>query len=335
MANTPNPTLFLRNFVYVAIFAVGIFLGLYLKTNNTQNSVVKEDNFFSPTLREPIQQSNRLTNPLLECGDLNPLSENSAQAGRLDVVNYLEEQKKSGTISLAAVYYRDLNNGPWFGIEEKQLFIPGSLLKVPLMISLLKKSEEDKNLLSQEISFEGGDAQTPQIFTPSQKIEAGHKYTVDSLLDYMIKYSDNNAALLLSQILDDNFKNKSYYELGVRVPKSGDYEISVKNYATFLRVLYNSTYLNQTNSEKALDILTKTEFNNGLIAGLPPGIMVAHKFGERELDDQNQKQLHDCGIIYAPLKPYILCVMTRGPDIQKLPGLISQISKLVYQHIQE
>lgn len=43
------------------------------------------------------------------------------------------------------------------------------------------------------------------------------------------------------------------------------------------------------------------------------------------------KELHDCGIIYYPERPYLLCVMTEGNDLNELAGVIQNISKTVYE----
>jgi len=40
-------------------------------------------------------------------------------------------------------------------------------------------------------------------------------------------------------------------------------------------------------------------------------------------------QLHDCGIVYSAQRPYFLCVMTRGSDVQRLAGVIAQASRFV------
>ena len=75
-------------------------------------------------------------------------------------------------------------------------------------------------------------------------------------------------------------------------------------------------------------LLSKAEFNEGLVAGVPQNITVAHKFGERNFNNQTF-QLHDCGVIYAK-RPYLLCIMTKGPDFKDLSSAIKQISSKVY-----
>ena len=78
-------------------------------------------------------------------------------------------------------------------------------------------------------------------------------------------------------------------------------------------------------SEKALGLLQKSEFHKGLVAGVPSGTIVAHKFGERDGLTIGEKQLHDCGIIYYPGNPYLLCVMTRGDNFDELAGVVFDV----------
>jgi len=61
--------------------------------------------------------------------------------------------------------------------------------------------------------------------------------------------------------------------------------------------------------------------------------MVASRFGERAHGPAGAKQLHDCGIVYCPRRPYLLCVMTRGDDFQELTGTIRDLSRLVYSDV--
>jgi beta-lactamase class A len=152
----------------------------------------------------------------------------------------------------------------------------------------------------------------------------------------MIKYSDNTAATALVMIMDQNGIYNVLNDLYIELPKNAeDNFMKVFEYATFLRVLYNASYLNQTNSEKALKLLSEVKFEDGLKRYLPQDVVVAHKFGERELDIPDQNQIHDCGIVYVPYKPYIMCVMTRGQNLDKMSNAIGLISKSVYDAVQK
>ena len=108
--------------------------------------------------------------------------------------------------------------------------------------------------------------------------------------------------------------------------------ISVRGFSSLFRLLFNSSYLSSEYSNEVLNILSQSTFDKGLEAGLPKGIKVTNKFGERDLPD-GTAELHDCGIIYYPKNPYLLCVMTSGKDDDKLASIISQISKMVYDEV--
>jgi len=232
-----------------------------------------------------------------------------------------------------SVYFRDLNNGPWFGIKEEELFAPASLLKVPIMIGWLKKAESDPQILKKKIKYENIISDIPQDIEPKESIKIGGSYTTEDLIYRMIAYSDNEAKNLLLLNIDEESLNKVYSDLGIVIPdvKTPDNFMSVKSYASFFRILYNASYLDKGMSEFALRLLSEDDFDGGLRAGLPKGTLLANKFGERESNEG--KQLHDCGIIYYKGHPYILCVMTRGDDLKQLSGIIKDISRLVYARI--
>ena len=44
-------------------------------------------------------------------------------------------------------------------------------------------------------------------------------------------------------------------------------------------------------------------------------------------------QLHDCGIVYYPQHPDLLCVMTKGPDFERLDDIIRGVSQISFAEI--
>jgi beta-lactamase class A len=128
-----------------------------------------------------------------------------------------------------------------------------------------------------------------------------------------------------------------FTDLGLPLPHADPNQtidfMSVKSYAYFFRVLYNASYLDREYSKKALELLGHTNFNHGLTAPLPNDLTVAHKFGERTITASTgsmTQELHDCGIIYFPRRPYLLCIMTKGTNPDVLANQIEKISKTVY-----
>jgi len=276
------------------------------------------------------QSGFKYISPLLECGSNNILNYNykSLKTSLEESINKKIKEKK---IDSASLYFRDLNNGPWISINNNEKFSPASLLKVPLMISYLKLMETDSNLLNKKITItKKEETAITQNILPMKKIELNKEYTVENLIARMIKYSDNSAANALINNFDNKKLNQIYFDLGISIPGTEETEnfMSVTEYAAFFRILYNSSYLNRTMSEKALSILSETSFSGGLKGGVPENINIAHKFGERIFE--NKKQLHDCGIIYLQDNNYLLCIMTRGNDFYLMEKVISEISQEVF-----
>jgi hypothetical protein len=116
--------------------------------------------------------------------------------------------------------------------------------------------------------------------------------------------------------------------------------MTAKDFSYFLRVLYNSTYLKKDLSEKALELLNTVDFKDGLVAGVPNNITVAHKFGIKgdfANNDKNQvvnRELHDCGIVYHNQRPYLVCIMTKGnSSLQDSESVLKNISSMIYQAV--
>lgn len=275
------------------------------------------------------------TNPLLLCDQGEELlSSKKSQPLKISIEALIEEEKAKGNVEYVSVYYRDLNNGPWIGINEKEKFYPSSLMKVPVLLYFYKKSETDSSLLARKLKATATSTYI-QYFQPSQKVESGKLYTTGELVQRMIRYSDNNASDLLVSRMEKGALGAILTDLYIDLPtdKTSDY-LRVKDYATFFRVLFNASYLNKENSEKALKLLSESEFDQGLKKYLPQETVVAHKFGEHQIPETGQSQVHDCGIVYYPNQPYVLCVMTRGREMDKMTNTIGLISKLVYASIQ-
>jgi len=321
----------LKVLIFSLIFAVlGYFLG---KQNQDTSFTINEIRLG--------EKKYQFINPLLECETTSFSSNVALDSLKNSIVPVVNNLLSKGEISSISLYYRDLNNGPWFGINEKADFSPASLIKVPLMIAYYKEAESNPDILKQTLEYSPikNDGLTQDIL-PSLTLTPNQTYTVDELIKNMIVYSDNQAYDLLLNNIDNQLLINTYTKLGVDISKgftdpNGNI-LSVKSYAAFFRILYNASYLNATMSEKALSLLAQTQYQEGLVKGINnPNITIAHKFGERTYPDTGEKQLHDCGIVYLPQKPYLVCVMTRGRDFTKLSSAIAQISKIIYQNISQ
>ncbi len=313
--------------ILVAILVVGFLIGFFVPRSNNDEE----------TSSELRLGSSSLTNPLLEC-DLGGATIGSRKEDFTpELIEFTERLKKDGGVSEIAVYYRDLNNGPVIGIDQNIPFAPASLLKIPLLIAYLSWSETLPSVLDEQVRFEGAvDVGYQQQFAPSMPLEAGVMYSIRTLLERMTIYSDNQALVILFERLPKAYQEELYTLLGVDTALITDpvATLTVKQYSIFFRILFNASFLSRANSEYALGLLTKTTFVEGLRAGVPQDIVVAHKFGERKIENDLQ-QFHDCGIVYYPNHPFLLCIMTRGEEASSLIDAIRETTKFVYEKIDE
>jgi beta-lactamase class A len=330
--------------IYIFALFVGLVIGFFVGSNSEKSSGNDLPNAKNSADDKNVEYRGggyQFISPLLECDSGQNLYQGQTMAIKEKLEKFIQEKIGQNKISDVSVYFRDLRNGPWFGINENIKFVPASLMKVPVMIAYYKLAEKDPAVLQKKISVgQLAPEKFEQSYRPSQKIESGKTYSIDELMYHMIAFSDNEALTLLLQNIDQNVLLQSYTDLGVIIPgaKSLDDELTVKDYSSFFRILYNASYLNRDYSERALQMLSNSDFKNGIVAGLPENIQTSHKFGERfSISNQDQssteKQLHDCGIVYDPGHPYLVCIMSKGNDFDELSKTIQEISRVIYNNI--
>lgn len=280
----------------------------------------------------------------LNCGSGPVIDKRAYGKLKVELTDLIQSKIKQKEILTASIYFRDLQDGPTLGINEHEAFAPASLLKLPLLITYLDLYEDNPDILERKLAFRltGQDKNktiaVEQTIPLAAQLKENTPYTLSDLLEHMIIYSDNEAYLGLLRYLnkispDKNLVRETLKNLGIIDPNNPlDNTLSVKSYASIFFQLYNTSYFSRDEtSEKALALLAKADFDRGIKAGIPAGIEVAHKFGERASTENNLQQLHDCGIVYYPGNPYLLCVMTRSTDSTKSSNFISLVSKMVYE----
>jgi len=348
-----NSRLFYYILVVVFILALGFILGWYVDFSEKKARIVRQ---YKKTLIEKSEEQ-KLMAPLKDTmimPFINPIAFLYPQTNlcfdelenfKPKVQNYIAKAITDKSIDIVSVYFRDLTNGFWFGINEREKFSPASLNKVPVLIAVLKKAETNPSLLKEKIQYLGSETenrlkQKPWVSMPRTKLKLLKYYTVEELLDYMIIHSDNDATLLLLDRITDEYMRLVKKDLGfidaTDLASESNY-ISVKAYSTFLRVLYNASYLNKKYSNLALEILSESDYPFGIRAAIPDEIQISHKYGERdhitEADEVQIRQLHHVAIVYYAGKPFLLNIMTKGSNREKLQKVIKDIAEIVYQEV--
>jgi beta-lactamase class A len=280
-----------------------------------------------------------LLNPQIPCHGTVQQGEIDYEPLRDTLTAMKASSKDMGKVTHLSIYFRDLYHGPRFGIGEYDKFQPASLLKVPVMVAFLHAADQDPSVLDKTLSYSGSLHTLENVENESETIEADTPYTIKELIAKMIVYSDNYSSVLLVEELNAELKLSAYFTfrdldvLSMMLAPKAD-EVSIQSYANLFAILYNTGYLSKQNSQYALELLSESTFRDGLVAGVPATVRVAHKFGRKILSDTDS-QLHDCGIIYHPAGPYILCVMTSGTDYAAEKSVIADISRAVYAGVSD
>ena len=248
-----------------------------------------------------------------------------------ELTDFIEKEKASGQVSSVSVYMKDFTGGDWLTIDPNEQYYPGSLLKVGVLMTYLRMAEKNHNLMNTEVTYHVNKGFVfPVEHYKAKTAEEDHKYKIRELIDYMIKYSDNGATVFLENIMDTTIFKNEFADLGITEPRFNDpnYMLNVKEYSNIFKALYSAGYLKRRASDSALSLLTQTVFLEGLVKELPANVTVAHKFGEA--GNEQIHELHECGIVYLDNNPYMITVMSRGTDWNRLSGILGHISKMVY-----
>ena len=182
------------------------------------------------------------------------------------------------------------------------------------------------------------DPSDTHYFPPSKNLTPDKEYSVHDLLEEMIIHSDNKSMWSLTKWIPVDLYKQVNRDLGITIPgiKTPEDFLSVKDMATFFRILYNASYLDRDASEYALELLSRVDFNKWLRMWVPANITISHKFGERGYTDEKWnyiRQLHDCGIVYYKKYPYLACIVTRGDNFDTNATVIATTSKIIFEEI--
>jgi len=312
--------------VFALALAVGIAIGYY--------ALKPQLNSQEDTGREMRLNSSRyiFINPLLDKIEhtSNPLLSREVADLKSEVEDLTNDAIAKKTIKSGSVYYRDLNNGPWFSTYDEDQFKPASLMKLPVMIAFYKLAEVQPEILEKIVTYEKPFKNVVQHHVEGSDvtIELGKSYTINELLERMIIYSDNLSAYLLLENIDAKFVTQVFDDLAVPdLEEINDF--GPRTYASYLRILYNATYINETYSEKALEILSRSTFSHGMRSVLNPGVKASIKYGIAS-EPYNNNQLHECGIIYWQTnRPHVLCIMTIGDEYTQMATFIKDVTTAV------
>jgi beta-lactamase class A len=152
----------------------------------------------------------------------------------------------------------------------------------------------------------------------------GYETTYRNLLKLMGKQSDNTAFNIVRKTLGDEKINLAIKSIGMVKTNLSENETSPKDIGTFFEGLMANSFISRKDGDEILGNLTDTLYENWLVAGIPEGTRVAHKYG-REVHVVN-----DGGIVFAK-DPVVVVIMSKGVVEREADEVIPKLSKIVYE----
>jgi beta-lactamase class A len=227
-----------------------------------------------------------------------------------------------------------------------------STMKVPVMIELFAQARAGKLSLDDKLTvkneFKSLADGSPYTLSATDDSDAevynaiGTSWTLRQLCEAMITKSSNLAANLLIEKLGVENIRARVHSLGADgmqvlrgVEDQKAFEKGLNNTTTARGLLILLTAIAQDRAGDAAsckqmrEILERQTFNEAIPAGLPVGIVVAHKTGEITGIH------HDAAIVYAP-KPFVLVILVRGiNDRDKSSALMASLTRILYKNSQQ
>ncbi len=307
-----------------------IWLGLFLLSVVLNIAVI----FTFLSNRRVIDAANNLND---QVGKYPLLSKRILQEFPQDIlINFLDLRKELR--SQVAPYGKDfgfyfeyLPTGTSIGVNEKEEFHAASLFKVPVVMAYYKQRERLQMTNDPEVEIK--EEHLDNEFGTLYRKGVGHKIKLSEAVKLALEDSDNTAARLVATNVKETDFNEVYSGIDIDLMSDEDGAImTAKNYSSILKALYFSAVLGKDSSSEILDYLTKSEFNDKLAAGVPPGVPVAHKIGDFVDKETGDKAYMDCGIVYIPRRPYLLCMVSMT-DEATASQRMSNLSKKVYDYV--
>jgi beta-lactamase class A len=271
-----------------------------------------------------------------------------AQSSKLAAAEAAIQQRISSSGADVAVYFKTLDAKFEWSVRPDDVFHAASTMKIAVMIELFHQLQQGKVSLDDKIvvnnEFRSIVDGAPYKLSAADDSEAdlyrseGQSRTLRDLCELMITASSNfSTNLLIEKLGVENIRAIVHalgadgvvvlrgVEDGKAFEKGLNNTVTARGLATLLEVIAQGNRVDSVSSQEMLGILKRQKFNEGIPAGLPPGIAVAHKTGEIT------KIHHDAAIVFAK-RPYVLVILVRGlADRKQSAALMAQISGELYR----
>jgi beta-lactamase class A len=264
--------------------------------------------------------------------------------GKLEAAVTSVDQQFDGVLGVA-VY--DLTDGKTLLLHGDEVFPQASSIKIAILAELYRQEQQARDGAKGKARLDDVYVVRKEDMVPDSDVMLGltpgmTRLTNRDLATMMIAVSDNSAANVLIDRLGLENVNATLASAGLKhtrlqrkmmdlkAAREGRENVATpREMMTLLEAIYRRRLFSQELTDEFLTMLStgwsQNSKRSALLRGLPAGVRAAEKPGELE------GVRADSGIVFAPNRPYILCVMaTYAKDEKAAEDVISRIAGITY-----
>jgi beta-lactamase class A len=240
--------------------------------------------------------------------------------------NYFKENNISGSM-----YFEFLPTGSSVRVNGDSRYRAASLIKLPVAMELFKAAEQGKINLDDKVTLK--EEWLNERFGELYEKGVGYELSYNDAVKILLQDSDNTALRLIIEATDSTLEIEDRALGALDIEFNLDSEdgilVGTRSYSSFLKCLYFACYNTKEDSQRILEYLSETNFDNRIVAGIEDkSLTVAHKIGVFNTQVQS-----DCGIVYLDRNNYIICIMIEGSNNDSTNGHFSNLSNAVYSYL--
>ena len=224
------------------------------------------------------------------------------------------------------LYYKNLETGFEYGINEEDAFLAASVIKFPLLLHVLTRAARGEISLSDRLVVENWE-KMPSCGGLNQFTDAVEA-DILTLCRLMIVLSDNTATNKLFRFCGLENCNAAFREMGLEKTvvrrllfdaeasaRGLQNTICPREMGQLLEQLYRGEFVSPEVSRQAMDILLKQQIDHKLDGKLCGEVPIAHKTGE------DNGLSNDVGIVFAE-QPFVICFSGHDTDVYRWEDLM-------------
>ena len=247
-------------------------------------------------------------------------------------------------------YFLHLDKGIDFGINENKIFPSASLIKIPIMVQIFNRVENDNLNLDSLLFYDSSLINYKYKGDDSiARFKENETISINKLLTHMITFSDNHASLWLqiiagggtkiNEILDKyNFTktkvNSRTLNREDQYLKYGWGQTTPKEMSKLMIEIKNGNIVSKKSSDEMYRHLTRIYWDDEALSQIPNHIQVASKQGAVN------KSRSEVVLVNSPSGDYVFCIITNNQSDESWSFenegfvLIRKISRLLWNYYQ-